>query len=136
MCISCALETLLVCAGSCLCMQAFRLHMQVHACVCRPRVSFGHNFQKIDVKPRKSDCLVSATSNVHNLLNISPDYAKFVFKLKHKMSNFQWNKSHSKSFCGSKGMVKTVSKCHFLVLISKRFEHFWVVITSKLSWTL
>ena len=54
-----------------------------------------------------------------------------MFILKPRMSTFQWNKPHSKILCGSKGMVKTVSKCHFSVSISKRFEHFWAMITSK-----
>ena len=59
-----------------------------------------------------------------------------MFTLKPKKSTFQWNKSHSNMLCGSNIMVKIVSKCHFLVSISKRFENFWVVITSKLLWTL
>jgi len=33
-------------------------------------------------------------------------------------------------------MVKIVSKGHFSISISKRFKNFWVVITSKLLWTL
>ena len=49
---------------------------------------------------------------------------------------FQWNKDHSKSLCGSKVMDKEVSKGHFSVSISKRFKHFWVVITSKLLFSL
>ena len=76
------------------------------------------------------------TSNGHNLLNVNPNYAKYVLKLKLRMFNFQWNKPHSKFHCGSKVMVKTVSKGHFSVSILKWFEHFWVMITSKLLWTL
>ena len=49
---------------------------------------------------------------------------------------FQGNKDHSKSLCGSKVMDKEVSKGHFSVSISKRFKHFWVVITSKLLFSL
>jgi len=30
-------------------------------------------------------------------------------------------------------MVKIMRKCYLLASFSKRFEHFWVVITSKLS---
>ena len=41
------------------------------------------------LKPRKSDYKVGLASNGHNLLYISSDYAKLVFKLKPMMSNFQ-----------------------------------------------
>ena len=88
------------------------------------------------LKTNNFDCIVSPNSNSYNSLNINPNNAKFMFKLKPKISNFQWNKSHSQIICESKVMIKTVSKGHFSTSFSKRFEHFWVVITFKLLWTL
>ena len=54
----------------------------------------------------KFDYSDGPNSNGHNSLNLSPNQAKFVFKLKPRMSTFQFNKPHSKIICGSKVMVK------------------------------
>ena len=79
------------------------------------------------------DYTIGPTLNSHNSLILNPNYTKFMFKLKSMMSNFQWNKFHSKNICGSKDMVKIVSIGHFSALFSKRFEtllscdYFWTI---------
>ena len=83
-------------------------------------------------KNPKFDYAVGQTSNGYNSLNINPNHANFVFKVKLKMSTFQWNKLHPNIIYGSKVMFKTLSKYHSLTSFSKQFDHFWVMITSKL----
>ena len=91
-------------------------------CACNPKGAYA----KLDFK-----YINDPTSNCYNLLILNPNWATFVFKLKPKMSNFKFKKPHSNCLCSSKVMVKTMSKCHFLVSLSKQFEYFWVVITSE-----
>ena len=83
-------------------------------------------------KNPKFDSAVGQNSNGYNSLNINPNHANFVFKVKLKKSTFEWNKLHPNIIYGSKVMVKTLSKCHFLTSFSKQFDHFWVMIISKL----
>ena len=81
-------------------------------CTCNPKGAYA----ELDFK-----YINDPTSNCYNLLILNPNWATFVFKLKPKMFNFKFKKLDSKCLCGSKVMVKTMSKCHFSALLSKQW---------------
>ena len=59
------------------------------------------------------DYTFGPTSNSHYSLNIIPNHAKVMLKLKTRISNFQTNKPHLKILCVSKVIVKKVNKGQF-----------------------
>ena len=75
---------------------------------CVRTLSKNHNF----------DCIVSPNSKSYNSLNINPNNAKFMFKLKPKISNFQWNKAHYKLFVNQKLWSKQWAR----VIFQHRFQ--------------
>ena len=81
------------------------------ACICmlNPMHTKNPNF----------DYTFCPISNGHNPLNINPNHAKFMFKLKPMISNFQLNNSHSNILCGSKVVVIIVRNCHFSTSFSR-----------------
>ena len=89
-------------------------------------------------KNPKFNYTVGKTSNNHNSLNINPNHAKFMFKLKPRMSTFQWNIGQMSFFSIIFKAIWALLSCDYFQTIILSCDYFQTIMNSLiiLGWCM